>query len=463
MNRSSYIARALSARPVGVLALALALLFLPTADPASARKLVENVSTFELANGMQAVVIPDHRAPVVTHMVWYRVGAADEVPGESGIAHFLEHLMFQGTETIPPGEFSMIIARNGGQDNAFTSYDYTGYYQRVARDLLPLVMEMESDRMVNLVLREEELLPERDVVIEERRTRTDNNPVARLGEQMDAALYLSHPYGVPIIGWKHEIGLLNQAQARTFYDLYYAPNNAILIVAGDVTVEEVQSLAEKYYGPLSANPEIVPRNRPVEPPHEAARRVTMHDARVSTPRFHRQYLTPAYRTAADGEAPALEVLARLLGGGTTSRLYRELVVEQRIAISAGGWFYGDSLDSGAFGLYGSPAPGTDIEGLEAAIDNAIAELLENGVTDEEIADAKNILVADTIYAIDSQSQLARTFGVALTSGQTVDDVQAWPDRIDAVTREQVEQVARDYLVPEASVTGILLPAPAAQQ
>ncbi len=437
-------------------AVALAVFLVVQINPAAARKLVENVGTFELENGMLAVVIPDHRAPVVTHMVWYRVGSADERPGESGIAHFLEHLMFQGTDSMEPGEFSMTIARNGGQDNAFTSYDYTGYYQRVARDLLPLVMGLEAERMVNLNLREEELLPERDVVLEERRSRTDTNPLSQLGEQMDAAFYLAHPYGIPVIGWKHEIEQLNQAQAREFYDEYYAPNNAILIVAGDVTLEEVKALAEENYGPLEPNPEISPRVRPQDPPQIAERHVIYYHENVSTPRFRRQYLTPSHRTSQDGEVHALEVLSQIFGGGSTSLLYRELVVEKHLAISAGAWFSGDSLDSGSFGLYGAPAPGTDISELEAAFDAAVQSLVDNGISDEQLTEAKNVLIAQATYAIDSQSQLARIFGVALTSGQTVEDVQSWPERIEAVTREQVEKAARDYLRPERSVTGLLL-------
>jgi len=425
---------------------------------AQAARLGDNVTTFKLDNGMEVVVIPDRRAPVITHMVWYRVGAADEPPSQSGVAHFFEHLMFKGTDKLAAGEFSKIVARNGGQDNAFTSQDYTGYYQRVARDRLSLVMEMEANRMTNLKLTPEEVLPERDVVLEERRSRVDNNPGSRLNEQMNAAFYLSHPYGNPVIGWEHEIKQLNREEAIAFYRLYYSPNNAILIVAGDVEEQEVRVLAEKFYGPIPAQPDLKPRSRPQEPPHQAARRVIMHDARVESPRFRRMYLTPSYRTAEPGEGAALEVLAQILGGGTTSRLYRQLVVEQKVALLAGAWFSGDFLDSGSFGLYGAPAPGTDETVLEASMEAAITKIIDAGVTEEELTDAKNLLIADTIYAIDSQSQLARIFGVALTSGQTVEDVQQWPERIENVTREQVQAVAQKYLKTERSVTGLLLSA-----
>lgn len=415
------------------------------------------VTTFDLKNGMQVVVIEDHRAPVVTHMAWYRVGGADELPGKSGIAHFLEHLMFKGTKTVAPGEFSKTVARNGGQDNAFTSLDYTAYFQRVAKDRLPLVMEMEADRMTNLVLTDKEVLPERDVVLEERRSRTENNPQARLSEQMNAAYYLAHPYGQPVIGWPNEIKALNRADALEFYERFYTPNNAILIVAGDVTPDEVRVLAEKFYEPIKRRVDVGPRVRPQEPKHEAAIQVVLKDPRATSPVLQRSYLTPSYATDEPGEAEALDVLSDILGGGTTSRLYEALVVEQKIAAAVGSYFYGDALDSGRFGIYGVAANGDTTDLIENGIEDVVAKLLKDGVTDDEVKRARNRLVAEAIYAQDSQSHMARIYGVALTTGQTVEDVQAWPERISKVTREQVEAVARKYLLIEQSVTGILLP------
>src|SRR5262245_32466436 len=234
----------------------------------------ERVSEFKLANGLTVVVIPDHRAPVVTQMVWYKVGAADEPPGSSGIAHFLEHLMFKGTDKIPTGQFSKIVAKNGGEDNAFTNHDVTAYFQRVAKDRLPLVMRMEADRMENLRLSEEDVKTERDVILEERRSRVDNDPGSILQEQMMAALYANHPYGIPIIGWEHEIAALNRDDALSYYRRFYAPNNAILVVAGDVEPDEVQKLAEETYGKLAPNPALNGnRHRPQEPEHFAPVRV----------------------------------------------------------------------------------------------------------------------------------------------------------------------------------------------
>jgi zinc protease len=223
--------------------------------PSLAKTTERRATEFTLSNGMQVVVIPDHRAPVVTHMVWYRVGAADEPRGKSGIAHFLEHLMFKSTEKIASGEFSRIVSRMGGQDNAFTSQDATAYFQRIHKDRLGEVMAMEADRMVNLRLTEHEVLTERDVILEERRSRVENNPQAVLDEQMNAVLYYSHTYGIPVIGWEHEIARLTREDALSFYKHHYAPNNAILVVSGDVTPEEVRRLAEETYGKIPANPD----------------------------------------------------------------------------------------------------------------------------------------------------------------------------------------------------------------
>ncbi|MEM6440520.1 MAG: pitrilysin family protein, partial [Pseudomonadota bacterium] len=227
------------------------------------------VDSFALPNGLMGVVIEDRRAPVVTHMVWYRVGAADEPPGKTGLAHFLEHLMFKGTDEIPDAEFSKIIAANGGQDNAFTAQDYTGYFQRIAADRLGLVMKMEADRMRDLRLNEDQVRTERDVILEERAQRIDVNPGALMSEQRSAAMFLNHPYGLPLAGWRHEMEALTMQDALDFYRTYYAPNNAFLIVAGDVSVEEVRALAEVHYGPLAASENLPARVRPMEPPQRA--------------------------------------------------------------------------------------------------------------------------------------------------------------------------------------------------
>ncbi len=426
--------------------------------PASAKPLNIDVGEFTLKNGMKVVVIPDRRAPVVTHMVWYKVGAADEASGKSGIAHLLEHLLFKGTKKIAPGEFSKIVSRNGGQDNAFTSLDYTGYFQRISKDRLELVMGMEADRMQNLVLTEKDIVTERDVVKEERRTRTDNRPTALLSEQMSAAQYIAHPYGIPVIGWMSEVANLTRQDAMDFYRKFYTPSNAILVVAGDVTSEQVLKLAKKYYGVLKNTATPGPRVRTMEPDPIAARRVIMRDKRVSSPYVMRQYLAPSFLTAKDNQAMALDVLTEILGSGTTSRMYKKLVIEDKIAVSTGSWYSGSKMDYGTFGFYGVPAPGSTPEQLERAIDAIIAEVLEKGVTQKELDRARKVLQAETVYLLDSQSSLARIFGSALASGRTVSDVINWDDNLNSVTISDIKEAAAGVLQIARSVTGILLKA-----
>jgi zinc protease len=437
------------------LLLVVAVLLLHARD-AAAR--VFDPETFTLSNGMQVVVVTNARAPIVTHMVWYKVGAADELAGESGNAHLLEHLMFKGTKLLGPGEFSRIIAKNGGQENAFTSYDYTAYFQTVAKDRLELVMKYEADRMQNLVLTEDLVASEREVVLEERRSRIDNDPASRLRETMTAVQFLNHPYRIPVIGWMHEIKQLNAKTALAFYRRWYAPNNAVLIVAGDVTADEVRPLAEKYYGAIPARP-VPERVRAAEPPQAAARRVTLKSADVRQPGLAISYLAPSYHSAGSEHAYALQVLDEILGGGTASRLYRSLIVDQGLAASASASYSASALDLSTFDISVSPRPGVDIEQLEAGVRAEIAKLLQDGVTEDEVATAKARLAAGAVYARDSLSTAPRVFGRALTTGSTVADVEAWPDRIATVTVEQVMAAARAVFRDESSVTGVLLPEP----
>lgn len=423
----------------------------------------ERASHFTLDNGMDVVVIPDHRAPVVTHMVWYRVGAADEAPGKSGIAHFLEHLMFKGTEKVASGDFSKIVARNGGQDNAFTSQDATAYFQRVAKDRLPLVMEMESDRMANLRLAEDDVLTERKVILEERRSRVDNSPSSILNEQMLAALYQSHPYGIPIIGWEHEIKELGLDDAVDFYERFYAPNNAILVISGDVTADQVKKLAKDTYGKLKPHGDRVRAPRPKEPGRAAPVRVTLEDPRAGSAVVQRYYQAPSYPKAAPGEAEALDLLMKVATSGATGRLYKEIVVNQKIATEVGGWYSGSGYDSGRLGVYGVPAEGSTIAEVEAAIDAVLADVRENGITQKELDRARNAYIADHIYGADSQSTLARRYGWAMVTGRSVEDVESWPTRLERVTLEDIKRVAQKYLDIKQSVTGILLPVKKAAQ
>lgn len=437
-----------------VRSLALALLVLNVAVVANAAS-SGPPATFKLANGLQVVVIEDHRAPVVTNMVWYRCGGADETRGRSGIAHFLEHLMFKGTDKIPPGEFSKIVARQGGQDNAFTTHDETVYHERVARDRLPMIMSMEADRMANLKLTDKIVLPERDVILEERRMRVDNNPASLLAEQMSAAMFLNHPYGVPVIGWFHEIAKLTRADAEAWYKTHYGPNNAILIVAGDVTVAEVKALAEKYFGPIAARP-FPPRARPMDPPPIAPRRLTLVDARATQSYFSRDYLAPSYRTAKGREAYALTIGAEILGGDATSRLYRTLIEDRKMAAEVSASYSGDEYDYATFGVSLTPRSGISLAALEAAGDKVIADLLKTGPTAEEMKRAISRLRAAAIFARDNQSTMAQVYGFGLINGQSIDEIYKWPDVIATIKAEEVTAALRDVLKPERSVTGLLV-------
>ncbi len=431
--------------------------------PASDEQQGPKISNYTLKNGLEVVVIPDHRTPVVTHMIWYRVGSADEDLGRSGLAHFLEHLMFKGTAKNPKGRFSETLAVLGGQENAFTSQDYTAYFQRVAKEHLSSVMEFEADRMTGLVLTDENVLPERDVVLEERRSRTDNDPGAQLAEAAQAALFVNHPYGKPIIGWEHEIRALNREQALEFYKRFYAPNNAILVVAGDVTGAQVKELAEKFYGGIARRDDIKARVRPSEPEPRAHRRVSLADPRVQQPSLSRTYLAPSYRGGKPGEAEVIDILAHILGSGSNSRLNRTLVMDKGIAVSAGSYFSGTAYDLARFGVYASPKPGTSLEELEVAVDAVIADVVANGVSETELARAKTKIVADFVYAQDSQSTLARMYGAGLTVGMSLDQIKAWPDRIRAVKAEDVRDAAKTWLDTRRAVTSYLMRPPASTE
>jgi zinc protease len=414
------------------------------------------VADFTLANGLELVVIPDHRAPVVTHMIWYKVGAADETPGKSGLAHFLEHLMFKGTAKNPTGKFSQVVARIGGQENAFTSQDYTGYYQRVPSDQLKTVMEFEADRMTGLQLTDDVVLPERNVILEEQNQRIGNNPRARLGEQIDAALYLNNPYGKPVIGWRHEMEELSRDDAIGFYRRFYAPNNAVVVIAGDVDPATARALVEETYGKVPRHNNLPPRIRAQEPPPVAARSLTLADARAEIPTLQREYLVPSFATSKRGESMALEVLAHILGSGSNSRLYRGLVVDKQVAVAANAWYDASTLDLSKFAIGGSPRPGVTLTQLEAETDAIVVEVIAKGVTAEELERAKTRLIADAVYALDNQASMARWYGTAMTTGASVNDVKNWPDRIRAVTAEQVQDAARQWLDKRRSVTGYLV-------
>ena len=420
---------------------------------AASAPLAQEVTTYTLDNGMGVVVIEDHRAPVVVHMVWYRAGSADEVEGQSGVAHFLEHLMFKSTDTLATGEFSSTVAANGGSDNAFTNYDYTAYHQRIAADRLPLMMQMEADRMNNLTLLPEEVATERQVIIEERAQRTDSNPGALAGEQIRAAQYQNHRYGVPVIGWKHEMEALTLEDARDWYDLYYSPNNATLVVAGDVVPADVLALAQQYYGVIAAEPDLPERTRPAEPPQRAERRMTFEDERVSQDYLTRSYLAPERNPGDQEEAAALVYLAEILGGSSfTSILGVKLTFETQTAIYTGAGYGADALDTSTFSLTVVPAEGVSLQQAEDAMDAAIGDFMADGVDPEQLARIKTQLHASEVYARDNVAGIANRYGAALSQSLTVADVQAWPDVLQAVTAGDILAAAEKVFDRNQAVT-----------
>lgn len=389
----------------------------------------------------------------------YKVGSADEVPGKTGIAHFLEHMMFKGTDTVGPSEFSRIVSKNGGRDNAYTTYDSTGYYQTVSPDRLELVMRMEADRMANLRLTEKELAPERQVVLEERRMRIDNSPGALLDEVVQERLYgRGQPYGMPISGTVADVEALTLADLMDFYRQHYMPNNAILIVGGDTTSEQVRGLAEKYYGPISARP-AAPRRRPDHGAADLPQTVSRADPRVVEPRWSRHYLAPSFSKGERHLAYALQVLAQLLGGTETSRLWRALVVDRKQALSTWAGYRPNSLGLTSFDVGVHPAASVTMADVESAVSAELARLTDGGVSANEVERAQNQLLAAAIYSQDSLQSGPRIFGGALSTGSTIADIAAWPERIAAVRPDEVVAAARHVWQPSRLVTSLLTPPP----
>jgi len=425
--------------------------------------MAQEISSYSLENGMDVIVIEDHRAPVVVQMVWYRAGSADEPAGVSGIAHFLEHLLFKATDDLAAGELSDTVAANGGSDNAFTSYDYTAYFQRIAADRLELVMKMEADRMRDLRLTVDDIATERDVILEERNTRTENSPDALFGEQRRAAQFMNHRYGIPIIGWKHEMQQLSLEDALAFYRRFYAPNNAILVVAGDVQPDQVLTLAKKYYGPLAPTADLPKRSRPTEPPQLAERRLTFVDERIAQPYVIRTYLAPERNSGDQKQAAALTMLADLLGGSAqTSVLGRKLQFETSKAVYTSAYYGGQSLDETTFGLVIVPSQGVGLAEGEALLDQAIGEFIKEGVDADQLERIKMQIRASLVYQQDNVQAMAHEYGSALTQGLTIQDVKDWPKVLQQVTAEDVIKAAELLLDKNRAVTGWLTN-PAAQK
>lgn len=419
-------------------------------------------SSFTLDNGMQVVVVPDHRAPVVTHMVWYKVGAADEAPGKSGIAHLFEHVMFKQTKNIGPEEFTSIVQRSGGQLNAFTSWDYTAYFERVHKDQLGKMMELEAERMVNLIINDDPKGPfisERDVVKEERRQRIENNPGALLQEMVLSEFWKGHPYEITVIGLMDEVAALTPQDGLEFYKEYYSPENAILVVAGDVTEEDVRILAEEHYGPIEPTGEAHSARKwqPVAPLAET-KLITHSDPKVRQPVWSRYYMGTSFKRDPD-TALALEVGLEVLGGGMTSRLYQSLVEDQKLAINIATFAWTTLHDEGPAVIYGTPVDGVTLEALDAAVMAEVEKILAEGFTEAEVVRARNKLAASAIYQQDSQSSMANHYGANLALGFTLEEIASYPDEVRQVTPEQALAAVRAVFGADKNyITSHLLPA-----
>lgn len=426
-------------------------------DAAPASNKIYNAQSIMLPNAMQVVVVENPRTPAVTHMVWYRIGGADEAVGESGLAHYLEHLMFKGTELIPSGEFSKKVKSWGGNDNAFTSWDFTAYFQTVPKDRLDAVMRMEADRMRNLNFDDQEALTERDVVIEERRQRTDSNPPAQLYEAMRAALFVNHPYARPIIGWDHELQKLNPVAARAFYKTYYAPKNAILVVSGDVTAKDVFEKAGLIYGGIDNKDALTRPDWPQVPQLYGNTLIAHRHSSIRQPVYRKMYRIPGM--GQDYNRSLAFVIAENILGGNTGRLYESLVMEQQLASSIGFSYGGVSVDDTTITIGATPMDGVSLEAIDKAINTVLNDFT---VMEDEVKKAVAQLQDEAVYERDSLTGPAMMIGYQLASGLTLDQVEGWTTALEGVTPDQVQAAVRDYLLPSAdryhAVTGYLLPA-----
>jgi len=415
-----------------------------------------NVHEYTLDNGMKVLVKPDGRAPVAVVQVWYKVGSADEHSGITGVSHVLEHMMFKGTRRYPAGEFSRIVARNGGEENAFTSRDYTAYYEMLEKSRLDIALELEADRMRNLTMSKDAFLKELEVVKEERRLRTDDDPSALTYEQLNATAFNHSPYHQPIIGWMSDLENLTIGDAQAWYDSWYAPNNALLVVAGDVNPDAVHKLTERYFGDIPSHK--LPHRKPrPEPPQRGARHAIVK-APAELPYLMQAYKTPALlMSEIDWEPYALAVAAGVLDAGRSSRLSDRLVREQQVAAYAGAGYDLYSRYDDLFLLDSTPATGRGVAEVERALDQEIDKLRTGLVTQAELDRVKAQVVASEVYAQDSVITQATTLGALETIGVGWEAIEKYVERIRAVTPEQVREVARKYLIEDGRTTAVLEP------
>ncbi len=433
--------------------------FLLAVLPAVAMAENDKIQEFKLDNGLKIVVQEDHRSPVVVSQVWYRAGSMDEFNGTTGVAHVLEHMMFKGTRKVKAGQFSRLIAAAGGRENAFTGNDYTAYFQQLEKSKLPLALELEADRMANLQLNAEQFAKEVQVVMEERRWRTEDKPQSLVYEQFLSAGYQTHPYGRPVIGWMNDLEHMTVDDARDWYRRWYAPNNATLVVVGDVQPREVLRLAKKYFGPIKSR--ALPKRKPQqEPQQKGERRVTVQ-APAKLPYLVMGYHVPVLgKNDADWEPYALEILAGVLDGNASARLNQNLVRRDRIAVDVSGGY--DLTSRGGitqFVLDGTPSEGVSVSDLELAIVSEIEKVKEEGVTEDELQRVKAQVIAADVYQRDSTFYQAMQIGMLETTGLSWRLLKDYPARLQAVTAQQVQAVARKYLIPEKLTVATLDPQP----
>lgn len=411
-----------------------------------------------LDNGLRIIVKPDRRAPVVVTMLWYKIGSVDEVNGATGVAHVLEHMMFKGTKTVPAGEFSKLIAAAGGRDNAFTGKDYTGYFQTLHKSQLPLALKLEADRMVNLVWSDEEFAKEIRVVMEERRWRTDDRPRSMVYERLMATALAAHPYRNPIIGWMSDLESMSIRDARDFYDEWYAPNNAVLVVVGDVAPREVFDLAQQHFGGIQRKA-LPPRKPQQEPTQLGIKRLTVK-APAELPYVLMAYRVPALREPEkDWEPYALEMLANVLDGSAAARFPRTLVRAERLANSAGASYDGIGRGPAFFYLDGVPGPGRTAQELEQGLRRELRRIAEEGVVEEELARIKSQAIAARVYERDSMFFQARQIGVLETAGLPHGTLDLMLEKLRQVTPAQVQQVAQKYFGDDQLTVAHLDPQP----
>jgi zinc protease len=417
------------------------------------------VQEFKLDNGLKIVVQEDHRAPVVVSQVWYRAGSLDEVNGKTGVAHVLEHMMFKGTKAVPAGKFSRLIAAAGGKENAFTAQDQTTYYQQLEKSNLPLSIKLEADRMANLNLTDEEFAKEIKVVMEERRWRTEDKPQSKVNEQFNSTIYHVHPYGRPVVGWMNDLENMTAADAREWYNTWYAPNNATLVVVGDVNAQDVLKLAKQYFGPLK--PHALPARKPqVEPEQKGERRVVVK-AQAKLPYVLMGFHVPSLQDAdKDVDPYALEILAGVLNGNASARLNQNLVRQSQIAIDVDAGY--DMVQRGRqsiFVLDGTPSEGKSVAELEVAILNEVEKIKTGGVTEEELQRVKAQVIAADVYQRDSMFYQAMQIGNLETAGFSCRILKDYTAKLQAVTAEQVQLVAKKYFNKDNLTVATLDPQP----